>query len=440
MGLTDEAVDQLNDFKVKTRGAVQNYLETAVDYGNCGLWDEAIEVLSPLVDSNKMQSSSNPMVYYYLGYFQGKKGETTEASRYYRLAGQMPPDYVFPHRLESIEVLRCAIENDPGDARARYYLGNLLYDNQPEKAIKEWEKSRELDHTFSIVHRNLGLAYARTRNNIPEAVASFEKAVSINKTDPRYYYELDQLYEMQGVSPRKRLALLEKNRQTVFKRDYLVSREIDLFVRTGQYNRAIDLLHNHHFHVREGGGRIHDTYVDAHMLRGQKYFSQRKYRQALQDFEAALEYPRNLEVGKPHRGGRFSQVYYFIATVHQASGDTAGARGFYEKAVTEKLRWSELSYYQGMAYRKLGRHEQAKRLFDGLIEFAGEQLKASAAADYFAKFGERRSRQARMADAHYLIGLGHLGKAEPETARQEFEKALELDAYHSGAGNQLSQM
>ncbi len=440
LGPAGEAGETLAALRVKMRGEVQNYLETAVDYGNCGLWDEAIGVLSPLVDSEDMQASRNPMAHYYLGYFYGEKGDAGQAARYYRLAEKMPPDYVFPFRLESIEVLRSAIADNPADARARYYLGNLLFDNQPEDAIKEWEKSRDLDDTFPIVHRNLGLAYARTLNNIPEAVKSLEAAVSLKKSDPRLFYELDQLYEIQGVAPRKRLALLEKNQETVFKRDYILSRRIELLVRTGQFDRAIDLLHNHHFHVWEGGGRIHDIYVDAHLLRGQKYFREKKYSQALKDFKLALEYPLNLEVGKPHRGGRFSQIYYFIATAHEAAGDQAAARAAYQKAVETKNAWSELSYYQGLAFGKLGQPKEAGRLFDGLISYAAEQLEAGADSDYFAKFGERRTEQARMADAHYLMGLGCLGKQDRAAARREFEKALELDTYHSGAGNQLAQM
>ena len=45
-----------------------------------------------------------------------------------------------------------------------------------------------------------------------------------------------------------------------------------------------------------------------------------------------------------------------------------------------------------------------------------------------------------MADAHYLKGLGYLGKGKRSAAADEFEKALELDAFHPGAGNQLSWM
>jgi len=440
MGLKNEASQELDALTTKMRGAVQSYLEMAVDYGNCGLWDEAIEVLSRLVDSTKGHATTYPMIYYYLGYFWEKKGEQEKALKYYQLASAMPPDYCFPFRLESIDVLRRASTMNPGDARAPYYLGNLLYDLQPGDAIKEWEKSRNLDSSFSIVHRNLGLAYARNENNIPKAIASLEKAVACNPKDARLYYELDQLYEAGGISPEKRLALLERNHKTILASDDALTREIILHVRLGHYDRAIDLLNGHHFHVWEGGGMIHDVYVDAHLLRGEEKFKAKRYEEALEDYEAALEYPDNLEVGRPYRGGRFSQIYYFIGTAHEALGDTGKARSFYENSVAEKHGWSAICYYQGLAFRKLGREDEALQIFDGLIKYAKEKLESSPAMDYFAKFGERQSELVRKADAHYLLGLGYLGNGDQADAKVEFEKALELNVNHIGASRRLSEL
>ncbi|MEW6456642.1 MAG: DUF5107 domain-containing protein [Acidobacteriota bacterium] len=438
IGLENEASKEMKVLKEIMRENVQSYLELAVDYGNCGFLDEAIEILSRLIDSDKKEPRTYPMIYYYLGYFWEKKGGIEKALRYYQLGGMMLTDYCFPFRLESMDVLQNASKKNPQDARAPYYLGNLLYDIQPENAIKEWEKSRNLDDTFSIVHRNLGLAYARIHNNIPKAITSLEKAVSCNNKDPRLYYELDLLYEAGGVSPEKRMELMEKNRKTIIKHDDALSREIILYVQLGKYDKAIDLLKTHHFHVWEGGGKIHDVYVDAHLLRGEKKFKEKKYFQALKDYEAALEYPENLEVGKPYRDGRSSQIFYFIGTAHEALGEKRKEKEFYEKSVAEKHGWSEISYYQGLAFRKLSREDEANKIFDGLIKFGREGLESSPSLDYFAKFGEKQSEMARIANFHYLIGLGYLGKGKKSEAKSEFEKALEINPNHIGARIQLS--
>ena len=75
----------------------------------------------------------------------------------------------------------------PQTARhAAYELGCLLYDNQPENAIKAWEESRRRDDKFALTHRNLALAYAQHEKNIPKAIASLDKAIELNPTEARF--------------------------------------------------------------------------------------------------------------------------------------------------------------------------------------------------------------------------------------------------------------
>ncbi|MEA2063592.1 MAG: tetratricopeptide repeat protein, partial [Gemmatimonadota bacterium] len=388
-----------------------------------------------------LTDGSQAMVYYYLGYYYEKKGDEQQAYRYYRLGSEMPTDLVFPSRLEAYDVLRSAIRKNPADAHAPYYLGNLMFDSQPENAIEQWEKSRQLDGSFSIVHRNLALAYSRTLGKVPEAIASLEAAIECDRDDPRYFLELDQLYETSGEAPKKRLALMQKNQKAVDKDDTLVMRQCILYVQLGEYDKAIDVLENKHFHVWEGGGKIHDVFVDAHLARGQRYHEEHKYTEALAEYVKALEYPVNLEVGRPHDGGRDPQIYYFVGTAHQALGDEEKARsGFGKSVVGIRPADSDLAYYQGLALRKLGKEDRAGRLFEGLTESGTGMLEAGSVTDYFAKFGEKLSREALMAEAHYLRGLGHLGKGKETEAKREFEKALKLNINHIQAGMQLSAM
>jgi anaerobic selenocysteine-containing dehydrogenase len=70
-----------------------------------------------------------------------KAGETEKAQQFYHLAGQLPTDYCFPFQLESVQIFERALEVNAGDARAALYLGNLLYDRQPEAATRAWEKA-----------------------------------------------------------------------------------------------------------------------------------------------------------------------------------------------------------------------------------------------------------------------------------------------------------
>ncbi len=438
----NRAMKVLADITKKMRGEVESYLELAMDYGNCGFWNEAIEVLLRPVKGKMDFAGKYPMIYYYLGYFYRQKGNASEASKYFSLAKKMPADYCFPFRLESIEVLNTTVQHNPSDARAYYYLGNLLYDLQPDEAIRWWEKSRTIDDSFAIVHRNLGWAYYRTENNVDKAMTSYEKAVSCNDKDPRLYVELDSLYEVANVPLPKRLALFEKNHKTVVKRNDSFLREIMVLVLVGRYDEAIDFLAKNHFHVREGGGEIHDVYVDAHLLRGLSYLKNRKFDKALSDFQKASEYPENLSVGRPKNDRRAPQVAYYTAAAYEALGDTEKASEFYKKVADQRIssRWSEARFYQGLCFSRLDQKDRSEKIFDGLIENAKEELTRKADIDVFAKFGRQQTEQARKASAHYELGLGYLGKGLRVDAEVEFEAAVKLNVSHVWARAQLAEL
>ncbi|MGW8178803.1 MAG: DUF5107 domain-containing protein, partial [bacterium] len=143
--LNPTGADQvLRDLAGLMRGEDQSYLELAVSYGNSGLWEEAIGVLERALDRSKEDSTQNPMIYYYLAYYALQTEDSGRSSEFLRRANQHSPELCFPFRLESISVLRKAIEISPEDAVAPYLLGNLLYDLQPKQAILAWERARTL--------------------------------------------------------------------------------------------------------------------------------------------------------------------------------------------------------------------------------------------------------------------------------------------------------
>ncbi len=152
----------------------ETWLELACDYEACGLWDEAIAVLRRLADSHGADSK-DPVVHYALGYCHERAGQAQLAREQYRLAAEVPADRCFLFRIESAAWLRAAIARNPADSRAHYYLGDLLYDLQPTEAVRVWERSRELDDTFWLAHRNLGFAYARLDPDRRRAIASLQE-------------------------------------------------------------------------------------------------------------------------------------------------------------------------------------------------------------------------------------------------------------------------
>jgi tetratricopeptide (TPR) repeat protein len=447
MGIKDEPRPPIT-ITANLNGAVQSYLEIASDFGNAGLWNEGISVLNELIEAYPDKSRVYPMAYYWLGYLTQKQGKRGAGDQHYQRASKMPADYCFPFRLEEIALLHSVTEESPKDARAPYYQGNLLYNLQPKEAIKEWEKSRSLDDSFAFVHRNLGFAYSRIENDNSKAIASLEAALD-RRENPRFLLELDQYYEAGAVAPNKRLANLEKHHKTALERDDVLSREIRLDILMGKYDKALGMLSDQHWNVWEGGASVHDLYVDALLLRGQQYVRSKKYAAALKDYEAALEYPENFSVGKPYRGDKSSMIHYFIGTAQEALGDAEKAKTSFQKSVADMSEGgrsrrsasgdgADMQYCQARALEKLERKSDAARIYDGLIRFGQQALEGGGSVDFFAKFGERQSKNARLAQARYALGLGYLGIGKQLEAKAEFEKALELNANHLGATVQLA--
>jgi len=99
------------------------------------------------------------IVLYALGYFNEQLRATAAANASYSQAAAACPDYCFPSRLDELLVLQRQWWQTRGFAAA-YYLGNLLYDRRRHhEAIWLWERSAQLDPSFSVVWRNLGVGY-----------------------------------------------------------------------------------------------------------------------------------------------------------------------------------------------------------------------------------------------------------------------------------------
>jgi tetratricopeptide (TPR) repeat protein len=413
--------------------------ETAAEYLNEGLWQDGADVLVQSTFAAPDKTRFHPMTYYYLGYFAHKLGKIEDVSRYYQLAMSAPPEYVFPFQSEAIDVLRWAIAVNPRDARAHYYLGNLLYDWQPEEATLMWQASAALDPSFAITHRNLAVAYMHPpsgyadENALAKAIAELEKAVSFQLKYPLHFTELDELYEQAGTPLEKRLQLFRQNASVVARRDDALNRALALEVATGQVDDAIRTMTTHTFAVAEGANlNVVEHWTEAHIQRAQTEIRTHHYKEALADLEAAATIPANLPVG--FFGGvnaRDSEIAYWTGVVYEGSGDTRKATESWQRAIAPPRRVaagvSAQSYYQGLAFQKLGQPEKAEALFQSLLQSARHEL----------LYADTR---ARAANAHYVAGLGYLGLKDQMQAKAELTQAVQISPDLVGARTALASL
>lgn len=431
-------------------------LETVVDLGDAGLWEDAFSAVNLITQVAGDEAHVSPLVYYYAAQSAEDRGNTKLATECRERAARHSPEYVFPFQWEAIAALRAAIKSDPNDARAPYYLGNLLFDWQPDEAVKLWEQSAKLDPSFAFVHRNLAAAYAHQKPtpDTAKAIAELEVAVACPQKYALHFAELDELYAAAAAAPEKRLALLEQNHDVVAKRDDALSREIGLKVFAGKYDEAIALMSGRKFAVWEGGSlEVTDHWVNAHLLRGRRELSANQYLAALDDFQAAKNIPDNLP---NDRGGaaRSAEIAYWIGAAHKSAGDTDLAERAWQDAANMSLsgfrrgpegRISDRqvqTYFQALSMRQLGKTAEADTALRGLVQLADQALAASndlAGSPDGIGIGSHPP-HTRAALEHYIAGLGHLGLDERQTAKAEFERALQCSPDSLGPSTELARL
>jgi tetratricopeptide (TPR) repeat protein len=407
-----EAEKILADLNRKMRDFDQNYLELAVGYLNDGFFAEAEEIL-------RRYNGKNQEISYYLGYIQDKKGNKSEAEKYFKEASGQSVDYGFPYRLETEKVLKLASKYYPEDAKPYYYLGNLLYDKQPQKAIENWETAVKLDPSLAIAWRNLGWGYYQYSHDLAKAINAYEKAFEIKKDDPVYYAELDPLYEMNNEPIEKRAKLFEAKDEIVKQRDDSFVREIIVLNLAGQSEKAVDYLNKSNFHFREGSSRVRDITVDAHLLLGKKYLNQKKYELALEQFLSTTTGTKD--------DMRSPQINYFIGLTYEALGKKENAKAYFTKSCYQISGDNNyIRYYQGLSLLKLGNKIKASEYFNTLISDGDKKIKQGSEIDFFAKFGEREAENVRLSNAYLLKGLGYKGLGDTNAATENLKKAVEL--------------
>ena len=436
--------------------------EAAAEYYNAGLWSDGISILLQTIALAPEKANVSPIVYYYLGYFSEKLGDLTKAAQYRKQATLQSPDYVFPFQSEVIIVLRRAMEANPNDSHAPYYLGNLLFDWQPNEAISLWEKSAELDPQ-SITFRNLAQAYSHKSGDESrgKAISFMEKAVALNNSDPTHFAELDQLYKAAGTPLEKRLALLEKNQKTVLKKDEALGALINLKIFAGKTDEAIQLLNSRVFSIWEGDNAFNtgQAWADAHLVRGLQSMGAKKYREAIVDFEAALNPPENLRAEQQF-DKRKVEIAYWVGCAYAALGEKGKAQKSWEEAIAFKTASDRLGetfaanqidvnrqasiigrdnrkgvyqlsngdklYYQTLANQKLGNKEGNDAIFNEMVTSATSALNQDS--DSYANNSQssiKASAHMRIAMAHYVEGLGYSGLGNKVKAREAFNSALD---------------
>lgn len=417
-------------------------------YAELGLYAEAAGVVE--ANLGVASRAKDPILRYLAGHWLGLAGDDEGRDRLYRAGAELGPDRVFPNRAVEEEALADVVSRRPGDGRARYYLGNLLYDKRRwSEAILQWEKSRDAAPSFPTPRRNLAIAYFNKSGDKGRALAELQAAFDLDQADARVLLELDQLKKKVGFSPADRLSHLDSHIATVEKRDDLCAERIVLLNSVGRFGEALEACLSRRFHPWEGGeGIVTKQFGEAHIGLALEALRKGDAARAASLLSDAANLPENLGEGKLF-GARDNDVDYFSGRAAAASGRDEAAEAAFRRATegpSEPASFMfyndqppEKIFYQGLAYRALGSDDLARGRFNRLVDYGERHRDDRVRVDYFAVslpdfliFDEDLDKRNRV-HCDFLVGLGLYGLGDGTGAAARWESCLAEDPSHQGA-------
>lgn len=285
--------------------------------------------------------------------------------------------------------------------KARNLKSCLLRKMGRTEEAKAWTFSTIAIDGLDANSRREPLVYYNKKQEADKALASLEKAYTLNTGDSRVLMELDQLYKKIGRSPEERAALLEAHMEQTQDRDDLYVEYITLMNILGRHEEALERTLGRQFHPWEGG-------------EGKLY------------------------------GAQENHIYYYLGCTLEAQGRAEEAAECFAKAstgISEPVgamyyndQPPEMIYYQGLALLKLGRQKEAYGRFNKLIAYGEAHLFDEMKIDYFAGslpdlliFEEDLSRK-NVSHCLFMKGLGHLGRKETQRVEECFEEIRTKDS------------
>ncbi len=298
--------NQMNRFVREARAFVGEdefeMLEAALVFAEVGLTNEAEELLQAACVKAVPEDQRSPLPLYYLAYFASLQNEQVRAGKYLDRAAKIYRDFVFPSRPDEVAVFEYAVKNNPDDAHAHLYLGNLCsHLDRQDEAVRYWSRAVELDSSLSVAFRNLGLHAWAAEENLPKAEKLYRKAIAARPKDQTLYRDLADIL-LAAKSRPDAIKVLESTLYEKIRRADIIIMLAQCYLDEKRYTDAIDLLESTPYFVNwEGQTITWDLFHKSHVERGRQRFESKDFAGALRDFEAALTYPENIGVGRSNK-------------------------------------------------------------------------------------------------------------------------------------------
>jgi tetratricopeptide (TPR) repeat protein len=319
-----------------------------------------------------------------------RRGDEQAAADALERVRELDRTWCFPATADNdaLDRLRRHFHDDPVLAAL---AGHWLYaTGRRDEAIAAWEVAAATEDRWCCATSVWPPTTFRARPDL--AARYYQRARAAAPDDARLLYEADQLDGRRGVAPAERLATLLGRRDLVEDRDDLSVQLVELLTAEGREAEALDVLRGRAFQPWEGGeGRVLAAWEEAHLSLARKALAASEADRAVEHATAALRPIASLGEAR-HPLANTADLHLILGDALTAAGRARQASQAWETAAAQQgdfqvmqvRAYSERTAASVTALRRLGRHDEAERLCDGLARYAAEQAEVTARVDYFA--------------------------------------------------------
>ncbi len=325
----------------------QLWLETACDYEQVGAWGTVSVWLGSVAKRHtSWHGGTHPMLLYHTAYAMGQMGKVAEALTLVQEGQQRSPLFVFPHRHEDAQALQAASQLDPNDALAHYLLGTWLASvGRWDEAATHWQRTTRLTDEATLqtlTWRNIGVMAWFVKRDTSETVFAYAAATKALRSAPqsplsayawRLWLESDRVLSA-VKSFRLRVTEFEQAPEGMRAKPQIIARFAEACLRAGMPERTVSLLSQGNFKPWEGEVAIRQLWKEAQMQLGHQAMGKGDWAKARQHFEAAADYPPNLNVGRPAWTDD-ADALFWAGWCALRMGDKDAARKWLHQAATE---------------------------------------------------------------------------------------------------------
>ena len=279
-----------------------------------------------------------------------------------------PVDMVFPHRIETAEILEELIAEEDSWI-LKYYLG-LIYWNKglTEKAKRLFEECGDSpDRSWFWLSK--AELFSENKKLMAE---SFERAYKLNPGDWRSTVGFSEYLISEG-NPGKASMLCH----TILP-DYPENTKLGLtyaraLFEEGKYSDCLDFLNEFQILPYEGSVDGKKIYSEACNRLALDAISKKKYRQAVRYAEKSKEWPSNLGVGRPYDVDERLEDFIIAYATEQYSGKRDFS-GISDYRIPFKSRESSRLIFQLIALKEVGKESEAKAHIERLLSDDPENI------------------------------------------------------------------